>query len=263
MKNTFHFIFGLSDQFNNKPFCYLHYLCIKSCYLTQDNPLIKIHCLYEPVDNIWWNKTKEFVTVIKYEKLPDMVYSIKNRKVWQIEHQADIFRLLILKEYGGVYADVDTLFYKPFFPKFEMYDFVMGKETIFHLREKELHTNGLCNALIICKKDSEFLKLYLDSFDEHFDGYDYNKMAVRVPYELSKKHSDLIHIEPSNSFHKFDWNLNFYYKKMKNREYDIYSKHLAESKVYDILKNITVEKIKTNNSIFGRMCRNIKGLLDE
>lgn len=219
--------------------------------------------MYEPVDNIWWNKTKEFVTVIKYEKLPDMVYSIKNRKVWRIEHQADIFRLLILKEYGGVYADVDTLFYKPFFPKFEMYDFVMGKETIFHFREKELHTNGLCNALIICKKDSEFLKLYLDSFDQYFDGYDYNKMAVRVPYELSKKHSDLIHIEPSNSFHKFDWNLNFYYKKMKNREYDIYSKHLAESKVYNILKNITVEKIKTNNSIFGRMCRNIKGLLDE
>ena len=74
-----------------------------------------MHYLYEPKDNQWWEKAKQFVELIKYHSLPDIVYYCNDKKVWRVEHQSDIFRLLVLKQHGGVYADVDTLFYKPFF----------------------------------------------------------------------------------------------------------------------------------------------------
>jgi hypothetical protein len=66
MNKIYHFIFGLSEDFNKKPFEYFHYLSIKSCYLTQENPKIYMHYLYEPKDNQWWEKGKQFVELIKY-----------------------------------------------------------------------------------------------------------------------------------------------------------------------------------------------------
>jgi hypothetical protein len=268
LNNIFHFIFGLAENFNDKPFCYFHYLCIKSCYLTQNKPKIFIHCVYEPINNKWWDKIKEFVQIIKYKKLPDLVYFCNNKKVWRIEHQSDILRLLILKEYGGVYADIDTLFYKPFFPKFKNQSFVLGLETIYHLDLDCMHVNGLCNALIISNKNSDFLNIWLQSYKDDYDDYDWNKMSVRKPYELSKKFSNLIQIEENHCFHKYNWNLLFYnddeacnFLTSYMKDDGIYSKHMAESKVFDYLKKINEDYFKYNNSLYSKMCKNIEGLL--
>lgn len=256
IKIPYNFIFGLSENFNEKPFGYFHYLSIKSCYLTQNNAKIYIHYIYEPENNKWWDKVKPFVELIEYKSLPDIVYNCNNKKVWRIEHQADIFRLLVLKEYGGVYADVDTLFYKSF-DKFFEYEFVLGEERLNN------HLNGLCNALIISKKESLFLQLWFDSYLSDYDDYDWNKMSVRKPLELAQKNPSLIHVESFNSFHKYDWNLDFYYEDIKDGDVGIYSKHMAESKVYHFLKKLSPESIKTSNSLFAKMCKNINNLLDE
>jgi len=262
MDKIYHFIFGLSEDFNKKPFKYFHYLSIKSCYLTQENPKIYMHYLYEPKDNQWWEKAKQFVELIKYDSLPDIVYYCNNKKVWRVEHQSDIFRLLVLKEYGGVYADVDTLFYKPFFPNLDK-DFVLGTEAIFHMDSNQWQVNGLCNALIISKRDSKFLDLWFESYLSDYDDYDWNKMSVRKPFELAKENPSLIHIEPVETFHKYDWNLDFYYEDREGGDSGIYSKHMAESKVYHVLKIISRRSLLSQNSLFSRMCKNIRGLLDE
>lgn len=270
MNNIYHFIFGLSENFNEKPFEFFHYLNLKSCYITQNTPTIYIHCIFEPKNNIWWEKVKEFVTVINYKSLPDIIYKCNNKTVWRIEHQSDILRLLILKQYGGVYSDIDTLFYKPFFPTFSDKQFVMGIESLYDIGNDCIQINGLCNALIISDKDSEFLNIWLESYYQDYDDYDWNKMSVRKPYELSKKFPNLIHIENTASFHKYSWSILFYtncdddmYKFYTSHMTDvgIFSKHMAESKVYTILKNINDEFLKTNNSLYSKMCKNIKGLL--
>jgi hypothetical protein len=221
-----------------------------------------MHYLYEPKDNQWWEKAKQFVELIKYDSLPDIVYYCNNKKVWRVEHQSDIFRLLVLKEYGGVYADVDTLFYKPFFPNLDK-DFVLGTEAIFHMDSNQWQVNGLCNALIISKRDSKFLDLWFESYLSDYDDYDWNKMSVRKPFELAKENPSLIHIEPVEAFHKYDWNLDFYYEDREGGDSGIYSKHMAESKVYHVLKIISRRSLLSQNSLFSRMCKNIRGLLDE
>lgn len=266
---TYHFIFGMTENFNQKPFQYFHHLCLKSCYLTQNAPTIIIHYIHEPVNNVWWDKTKEFCQVVKYNTLPDIVYFCNNKNVSLIEHQSDIFRLLILKEHGGVYADIDTLFYKPFFPHFSNKKFVMGKETLYHISWDKEDINGLCNALIISDKNAPFLDLWLEEYKTGYDNHDWNKMSVRKPYELYQKHPELIHVEANYTFHKYNWTTLFYENKgginsiYTDRMADcgIFSKHMSESKIYDFLITLTAEKLKTDNSLFATMCQNINGLL--
>jgi len=269
MNNTFHFIFGLSENFNNKPFCYFHYLCIKSCYLTQNNPNIYIHCIYEPINNQWWEMTKDLCKIIKYTILPDSIYKCNNKKVWRIEHQSDIFRLLILKEQGGVYADIDTLFYKPYHKIFNEKKFVIGIETFFDISKDNIKINGLCNALMISEKNSEFIDIWLDSYKNEYDDYDWNKMSVRKPHELYQKYPQLIHVEDAITFHKYNWSHLFYSDDEKYNFYTewmtdegILSKHIAESKIYDIIKNIDRGFFDKNNSLYSKMCKNINGLLE-
>ena len=266
-KYKFHFVFGLQENFNDKQFCYFHYLNLKSCYITQKNPDIYIHCLYEPVNNEWWNLAKDFCVIKKYDKLPDKVYNCNNKEVIWLEHKCDIFRLLILKEFGGVYADIDTIFYKDLFESFGYMDFVMGLEGIYYVGEDSYDINGLCNALIISEPDAEFLNIWLEEFDRDYTNDDWNKFAVRVPYEISKKYSDLIHIEPVRSFHKYNWQECFY-DTTNNEKFcsfmndsGIFSKHMAESKVFHILKNIDRDYFNESNSLYSKMCNNIEGLL--
>lgn len=260
MKTNFHFIFGLSDNFNNKPFCYFHYLSLKSCFLTQNNPIIKIHCLFEPQNNYWWDQIKDFCIIIKYKKLPDLIYFCNNKKVWRIEHQSDILRLLILKEEGGVYADIDTFFYKPIFPKFDNKEFVIGKEAYYENSEIKYIT-GLCNALLIANPNAQFIDIWLDYYKKDYDDYDWNKLSVRTPLELSLKYENLLHVEPIETFHKFGWCGNLYKKNILNGDEGIITKHLVESKMYEFLITLDSENIKKQNSLFSYMCSNVKGLL--
>jgi len=266
-KYQFHFIFGIKENFNNKEFCYFHYLNLKSCYLTQRNPEIYIHYLYEPIDNKWWNLAKDFCVMKKYDSLPNKVYRCNNREVVWPEHKSDIFRLLILKECGGVYADIDTIFYKDFFSHFGDMDFVMGEEGLYRISEDSYDINGLCNALIISKTDAEFLNIWLDEYDKGYVNNDWNQFSVRVPYEIYKKYPNLIHVEPVKSFHKYNWQEWFYDTSDNNKfcsymnDEGIFSKHMSETKLFHLLKNINRDYFNTSDSLYSKMCNNIEGLL--
>jgi len=259
--NKIHFIFGLSDDFNNKPFIYFHYLCLKSCYLIQKNCKIYIHCLYEPENNVWWDKIKDFCNVVKYKSLPDIVYTRNGKKVWRIEHQSDIFRLLILKEQGGVYADIDTLFYKQFPQTFFDKEFLIGTEYCYE-NGKKLYMSGLCNALIVCKPNAKFLNIWMDEYKYNYDAEDWNKLSVITPEQLSRLHKDLIHIEPVESFHKYGWEKTIYINVSDMNDSGIYSKHIAESKLYDLLYTINSKNVLTDYGFFSKLCLKINGLVE-
>lgn len=268
----YHFIFGLQKKFGNKPFGYFHYLAIKSCYLTQNKPTIWMHILHEPKNNAWWEKAKEYFQIKKYDVLPNIVYACNNQKVLRIQHQSDIFRLLILKEHGGVYADIDTLFYRPFFPHFENKECVLGKEEQFHRERNRLLMSGLCNALIIAKKESNFINLWLEEYKTNYSYKDWNKMSVRWPNRINihKAQKGWLHVEPVESFHKYLWSHQFLDESIQNEPWiwnyesgdeGVFSKHLYETNTYQLLNKITPEKLKSCNSLFAKMCKNIDGLI--
>ena len=98
----------------------------------------------------------------------------------QYAHQADFIRLRALLEHGGVYADIDTLFVKPYPEEFFSKPCVMGRENVPGDRE------SLCNALILAEKDSVFIERWLSRMYEVFDG-SWNRHSCIEPSLLSKE----------------------------------------------------------------------------
>ncbi|XP_062572887.1 uncharacterized protein LOC134234859 isoform X1 [Saccostrea cucullata] len=109
--------------------------------------------------------------------------TIFGKKIGRIEHQADVARLLILQEYGGIYIDTDEIILR------SMEDLMNYSFTLSHAVD-----NNLSNGLILSEPNATFLSYWLDGYKT------YNKAqwayhSTILPHKLSLKHPDLLHIE--------------------------------------------------------------------
>ena len=246
---TIHFIFGLDKNFGKIPFSYYHYLSVLSAKKVNVGYEIVLHYHYEPVGNEWWEKTKLLVTMDKVSEPPT---TICGKPVFHPAHKTDMLRIEILYADGGVYLDMDTLCIKPFDP-FLSKRFVMGLEV------HEGQVTGMCNAVILSEKDYLFLAHWHGKLPE-FDAYDWNKMACRVPLQLSRSHAELIHIEPPESFFRLTWSD----QELKAAHEEVlefnrsYSMHLWETCAYTkYLSKITEEDIRSRDSTYNILARRI------
>jgi mannosyltransferase OCH1-like enzyme len=98
----------------------------------------------------------------------------------QFAHKADILRLEILLEHGGIYLDIDTFVLRPFADRHTgldlmQYDTVLGMEAraleVAHgpRSDDEMRPKGLCNAVIVARPGADFLQLWLQSYDTFRD----------------------------------------------------------------------------------------------
>lgn len=96
----------------------------------------------------------------------------------------------MLQQYGGIYLDIDTYIIRPFAPlSLYSYDTVLAMEarTLNLLRgpnsDREMDPKGLCNAIIISRPDSLFIKRWLESY-EGFDEKKWTEHSVVSRHEL-------------------------------------------------------------------------------
>jgi len=241
-----HFIYGLQKDFGGKPFSLVHYLAIKSTFEVNKPEKIQFFYVYEPTGR-WWNEAKKYLELIHIDPLTE----IFGRKLSHFAHQADVLRLLILIEYGGIYLDLDTLCVKPFDDLLH-HPFVIGQQgTGFRL-------DGLCNAVLLAEKDSFFAKAWLNSYQNFRScGQDafWDEHSVRIPLELSPffAAAGQLHIEPYTSFHyphyQFDLDKLF---ETKGEFPKAYCHHLWETETWDkYLKDLSVEGILANESCYA------------
>jgi hypothetical protein len=121
--------------------------------------------------NFWWNKTLEnFSNLADFRILeveqPHVIW--EGVKVQDRSHMADIIRLQVLIEHGGIYIDSDLIVLRSF-ESLMIEDVVMGIEAHWINDDKTVQIEGLCNALIMAKKGSPFLKRWWNeyrSFDD-------------------------------------------------------------------------------------------------
>ena len=59
-------VFGLSDDFGNKPFHLIHNIAIKSAYNIIKPDKIFLYCKYQPENNKYWDDIKGIVEIVKY-----------------------------------------------------------------------------------------------------------------------------------------------------------------------------------------------------
>ena len=183
--NIIHFVYGLDENFGDIPFSLPHLLAVKSAHEINRPDKIFMHCKYVPKDNPHWEKAKAFFEIVITEP-PKIIYG---NPIFHYAHAADVVRLNALNWVGGVYLDIDTICLKPL-RDFYDHKFVMGMQ----------HDNGLCNAVMLAQPNSEFGKLWLESF-RTFEGKNgWDEHACKMPKELSLLLPHLIHIEPVTTF---------------------------------------------------------------
>ncbi|ORY25479.1 hypothetical protein BCR39DRAFT_288748 [Naematelia encephala] len=96
-------------------------------------------------------------------------------------HKSDVIRILALREYGGIYMDMDLFAVKPF-------DDLMYAPATMALQRKAGY-DYFCNAFIMAERRSRFMDLWWQSY-EHFDHtiWDWNSGAK--PFMIAKAFSD-------------------------------------------------------------------------
>jgi hypothetical protein len=226
----FHFIFGLKDQIDE--FHIVWYVCLKSCLEVNQPDQIYFHYKNEP-HGPWWEKIKPYLTLIKLDTefksgLDESKYLDHKegefilRHGFEYAHQADVIRLQILAREGGVYADIDTLFVRPYPDQYYLEECLLGKELSYGTDV------SLCNAVIMAQQNAPFINAWLANLFEVFDGT-WNRHSCVEAAKLSIVHPEWVQVIDKHHFFNFDCTvegLAEIFAKSVEIPQDLYSIHL-------------------------------------
>ncbi|MDO8472072.1 MAG: glycosyltransferase [bacterium] len=250
--NIIHFCY-----FGGLEFSLINYLAVRSAYEVNKPDQIYFYTSEDPGGE-WYEQAKQYLTVVP-TTFPDKIFGVD---VPHPAHKADIIRLQKLIELGGIYLDWDIICAKPFTP-LRQFRTVLGEEIY------DGHKVGLCNAVILARPQENFTKRWLEGFDPNkslWHGFRstgpdlyYSEMPVKYPHFLSLFYPEEIHVEPKESFFYpsyFAPELEEFFTTDSHRFDGAYCYHLWNNAAYDkYLKDITPEKIKTEDTAFTRLAR--------
>ena len=132
-------------------------LCIYSIFLNHNPELIYIHCDNCSFTGYYWDEINSIEPLrkkIRIHELPTRNHIFGIKYGW-IQHRADLWRLLILMNYGGIYLDNDVYVINPLH-EFRRFEMVVSLE-------KELKFI-MGNQVLIAHKNARFLKAHFDSY---------------------------------------------------------------------------------------------------
>jgi len=146
--------FGETDFYN------FHHRCVHSMLQYMPDYEIRIYNSKEPVGNTYWDDIKNQARVRIHKLDPPAMFDGFELKHFQ--YKADVSRLELLYEHGGVYLDIDMIIIRPFHE-------VFNSGHSFYISEEREGSNGrgsgaLINAFLAAKPKNEFIKLWLNEF---------------------------------------------------------------------------------------------------
>lgn len=250
---NFHFCrFKAPSARGGKPFVYANYLCLYS--VIKNHPGATFNFYYNHDDEIsspWFDKIKPFLNLVKVAA-PTEIFGIPIKRV---EHQADIFRMRILREKGGVYLDTDVFVIRPM-DDLLVHNFVMGIE----------NGMGLCNGVILSEKNSVFMNTWYESYHPDckregagFDPDGWGEMSVRFPELLARDFEDYATILPVTAFFQPSGSPKGMAVLFDSEDYwceESYANHLWESQSWDwYLKEMSPKDVLEKNGYFYKLVK--------
>ncbi|KAI0000740.1 glycosyltransferase family 32 protein [Xylariaceae sp. FL0662B] len=226
--NHVHFIYGLSNPYN-KPsagtFDFLCYLAVRSAIVGMKADKISLHYTYladppspdpnaSPLTNPWIQRLKDDVELVHHS--PEEMAALKSSPdaTWQAAHVSDILRLKLLQEQGGIYLDMDAFGFRPFTDILKSpRDMVLGHEGG--------NRGGLCNAIMVARKNSSFIDRWLAEYDGADLSKEWNYHSVVLPKELQLRHPDEVCALPPSAFFWPTWtwdHVEFMHKKLSSED---------------------------------------------
>ena len=198
-----HFVFGLEEQ--REPFHFVHHLSIESCRRVLAPDIIYFHYKHLPWGP-WWEEVAPHVQLHEVSlasEVSEADYSFGAvPATYRYAHHADFIRLDALIEHGGIYADIDTLFVRPFRPDLFDHPFVIGAEPpVVHERTGE-PLPSLCNAVLMAEPGSTFARAWRERMGDALDGTWSNHSGF-LSMALSEEMPHAVHVEPAVTFFSF------------------------------------------------------------
>jgi hypothetical protein len=268
--NILHFIFGMAPDFGGKPFSLVHYLSVKSAVELNKPDAAYFHYQYEPTGE-WWEKAKPLLTLVQITAPEEIL----GNKLYHVAHKADVVRLKALKEMGGIYLDLDTISVKPLTSLLH-HSFAIGQERKpdfvpknwrqrikykLGLLKTDTGTSGLCNAVLLSAKNSEFINLWLNEYKTfRSTGRDkyWNEHSVLVPLALAAKYPEHITQLSPYAFHYPLYDaagLKMMFEEVHAFP-EAYLHHLWESFAWNTyMTKLTPELIRTTDTTYNLIAR--------
>ena len=161
-------MFGLDRQV--EPFHLVHYLALASCLAVVEPDELHVHCHNLPY-GFYWDLIRPRVLLHRVEPVEQIAEFDYEPDVgrYAYAHHADFVRLDVLARWGGLYADIDTLFLAPPPPDFWHAPAVIGREA--DVRDEYGRMRGaLSNALLMSAPGGEFVRVWRERIAGAFDG---------------------------------------------------------------------------------------------
>jgi len=240
--NEFHFVFGLAEDFGGKPFCFIHYLAIVMCHEVNRPERINFYYAFEPT-GVWWRRARKYLNPIRISPPKEIFGNALSHPA----HMSDVVRLEVLLKTGGIYLDIDVLCLRPFTPLRD-FDVVLGEEL----------NVGLCNAVILAKPGSSFLKRWLGEY-RTFSSKEWNTHSVQLPKLLADRYPDEIHVVDHTNFfwptYREDQLKSFFLGSGSHYCDHSYCVHLWETFTWFGLKDIQPEDLLQGQSEFALLTK--------
>jgi hypothetical protein len=190
-----------------------------------------LHC-HELPYGFYWDLARPLVELQRVEPVAavvDFPYDDPVVRHYSYAHQADVVRLDVLAEHGGLYADIDTLFVSP--PAAELWDApaVIGREADVVDPRTDRPRPSMSNALLMAEPGAAFVTRWREQVEGALDG-SWSAHSCFLAHDLATAHPDEVRVEPERTFHPFPPTVDGLRRLLVERETDldgIVSMHLA------------------------------------
>jgi hypothetical protein len=247
---TINYIFGLRQDFCGKPFTTFHYLNIVSAWKCNPGYKINVYYYYKP-EGWQFEALSTFCNVIKLDYIPA---TLAGKNIPFGEMACGYMRVCRLLEEGGIYLDTDVVCLKSF-------DDLLDEKCVMGLEYSNKQTWGLCDAVILAEKGSDFLSLWKNNYEKNFYPEYWSMDAVIVPYEIAINNPKTIKMVPTDFFFKFPWDDigdKLLFKWVAPVDY-AYCLHLYESRPgrYNELCKYTIESVPNMRTTLSYIYRKV------
>jgi glycosyltransferase involved in cell wall biosynthesis len=198
-----HFVFGLTEQ--DEPLHPVHFMAVESCRRILEPVAIYFHYKHLPFGP-YWDRLRPHLTLVEVDLVDEVLAADYSGGLvpekYRYAHHADFVRLDALIEHGGVYADMDTIFLRPFPDDLFDEPFVIGREPpVIHERTGERRPS-LCNALLMAEPGSAFARRWRERIGTELDGTWSNHSGF-LAQALADEVPEHVRVEPADTFFPF------------------------------------------------------------
>ncbi len=188
--NIVHFIFGLEENFGHIKFGFIHYLAVLGAAVHIHPDEVRLHYLYQPSGE-WWDCARPHLKLVKEDDVTEVYGKPMKMKV---AHKADIIRMRIMREEGGIYLDSDVIPLRSF-EELRRYNLSMGLEG----------EEGLCNAVLVGAPNTTFINRWWQEYRTFDAEKQWAYHSVIVPRQLQRRHPSEVTVLSDRAFFTPMW----------------------------------------------------------